>query len=148
MKEWKSPSTYVSCRFINCTHIYTEREYMLIKEHFFKTEMCSYTWVQRYLLKFQYIAVWSIISHPTLKCVPVFAIYRSRRSESRSLMSDTLRPHGLYSPWNSPRQNTGVDSLSLLQGIFPTQGSYPGLHTAGIFFTIWATRGAQEYWSG
>ena len=37
-------------------------------------------------------------------------------SESRSVMSDTLRPHGLYSPWNSPGQNTGVGSLSLLQG--------------------------------
>ena len=30
-------------------------------------------------------------------------------------------------PWNSPGQNTGVDSLSLLQGMFPTQGSKPGL---------------------
>ena len=30
-------------------------------------------------------------------------------------------------PWNSPGQNTGVGSLSLLQGIFPTQGSNPGL---------------------
>ena len=39
----------------------------------------------------------------------------------------TFRPHGLYSPWNSPCQNTGVGSLSLLQGIFPTQGSNPGL---------------------
>ena len=29
--------------------------------------------------------------------------------------------------WNSPGQNTGVSSLSLLQGIFPTQGSNPGL---------------------
>ena len=37
-------------------------------------------------------------------------------------MSDSLRPHGLYSPWNSPDQNTGIRSLSLLQGIFPTQG--------------------------
>ena len=36
-------------------------------------------------------------------------------------------PHGLYSPWNSPGQNTAVGSLSLLQGIFPTQGSNPGL---------------------
>ena len=35
----------------------------------------------------------------------------------------------LYSPWNSPGQNTGVGSLSLLQGIFPTQGSNPGLPT-------------------
>ena len=42
-------------------------------------------------------------------------------------MSDSLQPHGLYNPWNSPGQNTGVGSLSLLQGIFPTQGSNPGL---------------------
>ena len=39
----------------------------------------------------------------------------------------TLWPHGLYSPRNSPGQNTGVGSLSLLQGIVPTQGSNPGL---------------------
>ena len=37
----------------------------------------------------------------------------------------TLQPHGLYSPWNSPGQNTGVGSHSLLQGIFSTQGSNP-----------------------
>ena len=35
--------------------------------------------------------------------------------------------HGLYSPRNSPGQNTGVGSLSLLQWIFPTQKSNPGL---------------------
>ena len=35
--------------------------------------------------------------------------------------------HGLYSPWNSLGQNTGVGSLSLPQGIFPTQGSNPDL---------------------
>ena len=34
-------------------------------------------------------------------------------------------PWTIYSPWNSPGQNTGVGSLSLLQGIFPTQGSNP-----------------------
>ena len=33
----------------------------------------------------------------------------------------------LYSPWNSPGQNTRVGSLSHFQGIFPTQGSNPGL---------------------
>ena len=31
-----------------------------------------------------------------------------------------------YSPWNSPGQNNGVGSLSLLQGMVPTQGSNPG----------------------
>ena len=38
-----------------------------------------------------------------------------------------LRPRGLYSPWNSLGQNTGVGCHFLLQGIFPTQGSNPGL---------------------
>ena len=47
-------------------------------------------------------------------------------------LSGSLWPHGLQPtkclcPWNSPGQNTGVGSLSLLQGIFPTQGSNPGL---------------------
>ena len=41
-------------------------------------------------------------------------------SESCSVVSNSLRSHGLYSPWNSPSQNTGVGSFSLLQGIFPT----------------------------
>ena len=31
-------------------------------------------------------------------------------NESLSVLSDSLRPHG-HSPWNSPGQNTGVDSL-------------------------------------
>ena len=49
-------------------------------------------------------------------------------SESHSVVSDSLWPRGLYSPWNSPGQNTGVGNLSLLQGIFLiTQGSNPGL---------------------
>ena len=50
-------------------------------------------------------------------------------NESHSVVSDSLWLHGLYSPWNSPGQNTHriVGSFSLLQGIFPTQGSNPGL---------------------
>ena len=48
-------------------------------------------------------------------------------SESCSVVSDSLRPHGLCSPWNSLGQNIEVGSLSFLQGIFPTQGSNPGL---------------------
>ena len=48
-------------------------------------------------------------------------------SESRSVMSDSLQLHELYSPWTSPSQNTGVGCHFLLQGIFPTQGSNPCL---------------------
>ena len=54
-----------------------------------------------------------------------------------SVVSDSLRPSGPYSPWNSPGQNTGVGSLSLLQGIFPTQGLNPGLpHCRGILYQL------------
>ena len=42
-------------------------------------------------------------------------------SEGRSVVSHSLQPHGSYSPWNSPGQNTGVGSLALIQRIFPTQ---------------------------
>ena len=42
-------------------------------------------------------------------------------------MSNSLQPHGLYSPWNSPGQNTGVGNLSLLQGIFLTLNACPSL---------------------
>jgi len=59
------------------------------------------------------------------------------KSESCSVMSNCLWPHGLYSPWNSPGQNTGVGSLSLLQGIFPTKGSNPGLpHCRRILYQL------------
>ena len=58
-------------------------------------------------------------------------------SESHSVVSDSFWPHGLYSPWNSPGQNTGVGSLSLLQWIFPTQGSNPGLlHCRQILYQL------------
>ena len=56
-------------------------------------------------------------------------------SESRSVVSSSLWPHGLHSPWNSPCQNTGVGSLSLLQGIF--QGLNPGLpHCRQILYQL------------
>ena len=48
-------------------------------------------------------------------------------SEIHSVVSDSLWLHGLYIPWNSPGRNIGVGCLSLFQGIFPTQGSNPGL---------------------
>ena len=52
-------------------------------------------------------------------------------------MYDSLQPHGLYSPWNSPGHNTGVGSLSLLQGIFPTQGLNLGLpHCRRILYQL------------
>ena len=64
-------------------------------------------------------------------------LLRVCESEIRSVVSDSLQPYGLYSPWNSLGQNTGVGGLSLLQGIFPTQGSNPGLlHCRWILYQL------------
>ena len=84
-------------------------------------------------------------------------------SESCSVMSNSLQSHGLYSPWNSPGQNIGVGSLSLLQWIFPTQelnwgllrcrqilyqlnyqGS-PGDMLIGKYF-LYTKQGHNKYW--
>ena len=60
-------------------------------------------------------------------CHSLYSAYIQSESESHSDVSNSLSPHGLYSPWNFPGQNTGVGSLFLLQVIFPTQGLNPGL---------------------
>ena len=65
-------------------------------------------------------------------------------SESRSVVSDSLRFHELYSPWNSLGESTGVGSLSLLQGIFPTQGSNPGLLYCRQILYHWPIREAPN----
>jgi len=66
------------------------------------------------------------------------------KSESRSGVSDSLGSHGLYSPQNSPGQNTGVGSLSLLHGIFLTQESYWDLlHCRWILYQLSYQGGTQ-----
>ena len=61
----------------------------------------------------------------------------SKWSESHSVVSDSLLPHGIYSTCNSLGQNTGVGSLSLLQEVSPTQGLNPGLpHCRWILYQL------------
>ena len=74
--------------------------------------------------------VWVLDESVIFKLASVQRLVLGAESESHSVASDSfLRPHGLYSPWNSPGQNAGVGSLSLLQGIFPTQGPNSGSPT-------------------
>ena len=63
-----------------------------------------------------------ILEPPKIKSVTVSHLFAMKWWDS-SVVSNSFWPHGLYSPQNSPGQNTGVSSLSHLQGIFPTQGS-------------------------
>ena len=54
---------------------------------------------------------------------PGVELWDRSESESHSVVSSSLRPHGLYSTWNSPGQNIGVGCHFFLQGIFLTPGT-------------------------
>ena len=70
-------------------------------------------------------------------CYPAYLTHMQSQTESHSVMSHSLQPHGLCSPWNSPGQNTGMGSLSLLQQIFPIQESNRGLlHWRQILYQL------------
>ena len=73
---------------------------------------------------------------------------KTQSSQIHSVVSRSLRPHGLYSQWNSPGPNTGVGTFPFSRGIFLTQGSNPGLpHCRQILYQLSHKR-SQEYWSG
>ena len=58
-------------------------------------------------------------------------------SESHSVVSHFLWPHGVHSLWSSPGQNIGVGSHFILQGIFPSRGLKPGLpHCRRILYQL------------
>ena len=87
---------------------------------------------------------WNPVSYaPAFQADSLLLSHQKKERKSRSVVSESLRPHGLYSPWNSPGQNTGVGRLSLLQGIFPTRDRTQFSLIAGRFFTSWATREAH-----
>ena len=71
----------------------------------------------------------SPLTDPELEC--------KVKHQGPCIMSDSWRLPGLYSPWDSPGQNTGVASLFLLRGIFPTQGLNLGLlHCRRILYQL------------
>ena len=72
------------------------------------------------------------------RCICIYVhMYICEWTESHSIMSNSLRPCGLYNPWDSLGQNTGVGSLSLLQQFFLTQGLNSGfLHCRRILYPL------------
>ena len=66
----------------------------------------------------------------------------NNQSVSRSVVPNSLQPHGLQPtrslcPWDFPGKDTGVGCHFLLQGIFSTQGSNPGLlHCRQILYRL------------
>ena len=90
---------------------------------------------------------WSIITiQPFCLIKPIlyYFMLEVKWSESHSVMANSLWHYGLYSPWNSPGQNTGVGSLSLLQEIFPTQGLNPGFLQYRWILYQWNHKGSPR----
>ena len=73
------------------------------------------------------------------------------KSVSYSVVLDSLRPNGLWPAkllclWISPGKNIGMGCHFLLQGIFPTQGSNPGLlHCRRILYQM-SHKGSPRTW--
>ena len=97
------------------------------------------------LLSQTHVSFDSTIPHLGLYCICKYANWSTwsqwlslkELNESHSVVSDSWWPHGLYRSWNSPGQNTGEGSLSLLQGIFLTRGLNPGLpHCMRILYQL------------
>ena len=89
---------------------------------YFSPEICVKSYSRTYVLEYK----------PSVENF----LFRKTRNWSnkynRSVVSDSLRPHGLQPtrllcPWDFPDYSTGVDCHFLLQQIFLTQGWYPGL---------------------
>ena len=68
----------------------------------------------------------SSLFHPSFRAVlPV--LIETYSGDLTHIVSNSLQPHGLLCPWDSPGKNTGVGCHAILQGNFPTQGSKPHL---------------------
>ena len=109
-----------------CDSLYCDTQFMVLVWNWSCTmfEVCWYKSVgpsfQQPLFPLYYFFKLFILSWKLLSHVWLFAT-----------------PWTTYSPWNSPGQNTGAGSLSLLQGIFPTQESNPGLpHCSWILYQL------------
>ena len=132
-KHLKMASELIKPRFRDWHVLKIHRSFLFQLDHFLKNT---------YLFGWHQVLV---LAHGILSCSMWDLVPWKWKSESHSVVSDSLQSHGLYSPWNSPGQNTGVGSHSLLQGIFPTQGSNPGLPVQGsnlgpLNFSHWTIR--------
>ena len=76
-------------------------------------------------LLFTVVIMFKYLAHSRPLLYGAVMSFFNYESESRSVVSDSLQPHVVYSPWNSLGQNTGMGSLSLFQGIFPNPGIKP-----------------------
>ena len=138
---WDSPgkNTGVGCHFLlQCMKVKSESEVAQSCPTLHDPMDCSLPGSSIHGIFQARVLEWDVIAFSNREMRnPQLSGIQENESESHSVLSDSWWPHGLYSPWNSPGQNTGIGNHSLLQGIFPTQGSNPGLaHCRWILYQL------------
>ena len=120
---------------------------------------CNLSYMQNDTRQFRWVKIWmartliktyslTLLIRETI--VEQWKIYQIevKWNEIHSAMSDSLRAHGWYSPWNSPGQNTEVVAFSFSRGSSKPRDQTQDSHISGSFFTSWAAREGQAYRSG
>ena len=73
---------------------------------------------------------------------------KRKESESHSVVSDSLQPRGLSVHGILQARILEWVAFSVSRGSSQPRDGTQVSHTAGGFFTSWATREIQKYWSG
>ena len=136
---YKLHPAYIHIHTHTHTYIYT---YTCICIH---TYIYTHTYIYIHIHVYTHTRSWAAWEALCMHCIAQGTILNtlwSMKCVSRSVMSNSLRPHGLWParhrcPWDFPSKNTGVGCHFLLQGIFPTQGLNPGLlHCRWIIYHL------------
>ena len=122
--------SYIYIHTVNICLLYIH-DIFIFNLFFLKHILLKYSWLSMFqvhskviqLYIYTYIIFEVIFYYRLLQYIHYSSLWKE--SESRSVTSDSLWPHALYSPWNSPGHNTGVGSLSLHQGNLPNPGIEP-----------------------
>ena len=94
-----------NCCFLTCIEIFQEAGKVVWYSHLLKNFL-------------QFVVIHTVKGFSVVNETDI-DVFVGNESDSHSVVSNSLQPHGLYSPWNYPGQKTGVGSLSLLQGSNP-----------------------------
>ena len=139
-KHWQAKDQYTKTMLLNIRSIYRQLHVYILSKIVRKPKLKN--------IPFTILTKNTLYLESCKLCNPIKKYYKISLVKVTQSYLTLCYPTDYTVPWNSPGQNTGVGSFSLLQGIFPTQKANPGLPHCRRFFTSWATREAQEYWSG
>ena len=128
--------------FNSIINLLLTRFYLVFLAVLYEYSICEHKILRCISLLINIFNIWEFIFHKV--CITKVSLQDGGCLATKSCPI-FLRPHGLqparlHCPWDFPGKNTGVSCKSLLQGIFPTQGSNLCLlHCRQILYS-WAIR--------